>query len=52
MAARKKIPFFAVSALKREGLRPLVGALAEALDRLAVKAADRTPPAEGSGTGR
>ena len=52
MAARRKVPFFAVSALKREGLRPLVGALAAALDRLAEKAADGTPPAGGSGTGR
>jgi GTP-binding protein len=35
MAARKKIPFFAISALKRDGLRPLVAALARELDRLA-----------------
>ncbi|MCK7477052.1 MAG: hypothetical protein M0C28_05695 [Candidatus Moduliflexus flocculans] len=35
MAARKKLPFFAISAIKREGLRPLVGALAAALDGLA-----------------
>ena len=34
MAARKKIPFFAISALKREGLKPLVAALARSLDRL------------------
>jgi len=32
MAARKKIPFFAISALKREGLKPLVEALARALE--------------------
>jgi len=35
MAARKKIPFFAISAIKREGLKPLIEALARALDRLA-----------------
>jgi GTP-binding protein len=35
LAARKKIPLFAVSALKREGLRPLVEALARRLDELA-----------------
>jgi GTP-binding protein len=35
MAARKKIPFFAISALKREGLNVLVGALARSLDELA-----------------
>jgi GTP-binding protein len=34
MAARKKIPFFAISALKREGLKPLVAALARTLERL------------------
>ena len=34
MAARKKIPFFAISALKREGLKPLVEALARTLERL------------------
>jgi GTP-binding protein len=34
MAARKKIPFFAVSALNREGLKPLVDAMARTLDRL------------------
>jgi GTP-binding protein len=31
LAARKKIPFFAVSALKAEGLRPLVKAMADLL---------------------
>jgi GTP-binding protein len=34
MAARKKIPFFAISAIKREGLKPLVEALARELGRL------------------
>lgn len=34
MAARKKIPCFAISALKREGLKPLVEALARSLERL------------------
>jgi GTP-binding protein len=34
MAARKKIPFFAISALKREGLKPLVDAVARALERM------------------
>lgn len=33
MAARKKIPFFAISAIKREGLKPLIEALARALNR-------------------
>jgi GTP-binding protein len=47
MAARRKLPFFAVSALKREGLRPLVGALAAALDRLAEEAAESAPAAKG-----
>jgi GTP-binding protein len=41
MAARRKIPFFAISALKREGLKPLVEALARALER----------PGEGAGSG-
>jgi GTP-binding protein len=40
MAARKKIPFFAISALKREGLKPLVAALTRSLDRLAETAKD------------
>lgn len=34
LAARKKIPFFAISAIKGEGLRPLVGAMVKTLDRL------------------
>jgi GTP-binding protein len=37
MAARRKIPFFAVSALKREGLKALVEAVACELDRLGEK---------------
>jgi GTP-binding protein len=37
LAARKKIPLFAISALKREGLKPLVEALARTLDRLGEK---------------
>jgi hypothetical protein len=41
MAARKKIPFFAISAIKREGLKPLVGALARSLERLEEKSGDR-----------
>ena len=35
MAARKKIPFFAISAIKREGLKPLVEALARRIEKLA-----------------
>ena len=31
MAARKKIPFFVISALKAQGLKPLVGAMAKTL---------------------
>ncbi len=31
MAARKKIPFFVISALKAEGLKPLVEAMAKTL---------------------
>jgi len=34
MAARKRIPFFAISALKGEGLRQLVAAMARTLERL------------------
>lgn len=34
MAGRKKIPFYAISALKNEGLRPLVEAMAKTLERL------------------
>jgi GTP-binding protein len=35
LAARRKIPFFAVSALKREGLKPLVEGLARRLEEIA-----------------
>ncbi len=35
MAARKKIPFFAISAIKSEGLKPLIEALARGIERLA-----------------
>jgi GTP-binding protein len=34
MASRKKIPFFAISALKKQGLKPLVQAVAHMLERL------------------
>jgi len=34
LAGRKKIPFFAVSALKGEGLKPLVRAMAQMLERM------------------
>ena len=34
MAARKKIPLFAISALKREGLKPLVEAVARMLENV------------------
>jgi GTP-binding protein len=40
MAARKKIPFFAVSALKSEGLKPLLDALARELDKTGGKAGE------------
>lgn len=50
MAARKKLPFFAISAIKSEGLRPLVGALAAALDRLAEEAGAASPPVKGTET--
>jgi GTP-binding protein len=50
MAARKKLPFFAISAIKSEGLRPLVGALAAALDRLAEEAGAAAPPLKRSET--
>ena len=50
MAARKKLPFFAISAIQSEGLRPLVGALAAALDRLAEEAGAAAPPVKGTET--
>ncbi|MGZ5515293.1 MAG: GTPase ObgE [Candidatus Aminicenantales bacterium] len=37
MASRKKIPVFAISALKKDGLKPLVEAVARTLDELAEK---------------
>jgi len=40
MAARRKLPFFAVSALKGEGLKPLVDALARELDKTGGKAGE------------
>jgi GTP-binding protein len=43
MAARKKIPFFAVSALKNEGLKPLVRAMAAALARQEMEREGGTP---------
>ena len=49
MAARKKIPLFAISALKREGLKPLVEAVARTLEGLAGKDGNETPPANESG---
>jgi hypothetical protein len=42
MAARKKIPFFAISALRREGLKPLVDAVARALERFREEAGKET----------
>ena len=41
MAARKKIPFFAISAIKREGLKPLVEGLARTLEQLGEKTKSR-----------
>ena len=49
MASRKKIPVFAISALKAEGLKPLVEAVARTLGRLAEKDGGGTPPVKGSG---
>jgi GTP-binding protein len=43
LAARKKIPFFAISAIKGEGLRPLVGAMVKTLDRLDSESPRETP---------
>ncbi|MEN6310950.1 MAG: GTPase, partial [Acidobacteriota bacterium] len=37
MAAKKKIPFFAISAIKSEGLRPLIAAMAKILEGLEEK---------------
>jgi len=41
MAARKKIPFFAISAIKSEGLKPLIEALARGIERLAEADGDK-----------
>jgi GTP-binding protein len=43
MAARRKIPLFAVSAIKGEGLKPLVGALARELGRIREKDGSGAP---------
>jgi len=43
LAARKKIPFFAISAIKGEGLLPLVGAMVKTLDRLESESPRETP---------
>ena len=42
-AAGKKIPFFAISAIKEEGLRPLVEALARGLARLGEGSGEGSP---------
>jgi len=44
MAARKKIPVFAISALKGEGLKPLVEAVARTLEELAGSDGSKAPP--------
>jgi GTP-binding protein len=49
MAARRKIPMFAISALKREGLKPLVEAVARTLDRLAATDGSGAPAGKRSG---
>ena len=43
LAARRKMPFFAMSALKGEGLRPLVRAMAGTLERLEETGAGGAP---------
>ena len=43
MAARRKIPVFAISALKREGLKPLVAAVARLLEQLTEKNGNGAP---------
>jgi GTP-binding protein len=43
MAARRKIPVFAISALKREGLKPLVAAVARMLEQLTEKNGSAAP---------
>jgi GTPase len=49
LAARRKIPFFAVSALKREGLKPLVEAAARQLAEIAAATGSQAPAAKGPG---
>ncbi|HMA54281.1 MAG TPA: GTPase, partial [Acidobacteriota bacterium] len=49
LAARKKIPLFAISALKKEGLKPLVEAAARMLGRLAEEDGSGEPPADEPG---
>jgi GTP-binding protein len=49
MAARRKIPVVAISALKREGLKPLVEAVARTLDGLAAAEGSGAPPVKGPG---
>jgi GTP-binding protein len=41
MAGRKKIPFYAISAIKGEGLSRLVGAMAKTLDGLEKKGGEK-----------
>ncbi|MFO7733982.1 MAG: GTPase ObgE [Candidatus Aminicenantes bacterium] len=43
LAAGKKIPFFAISAIKEEGLRPLIEALARGLARLGEGSGEGSP---------
>jgi putative protein kinase ArgK-like GTPase of G3E family len=49
MAARKKIPLFAISALKGEGLKALVEAIARTLAGLVEKDGSPAPPANEQG---
>jgi len=44
LAARKKLPFFAVSAHKADSLRPLVAALADLVRELKASAPDPENP--------
>jgi len=47
LAARRKIPFFAISALKREGLKPLVEAVARKLAEIEAASGTGEPGAKG-----
>lgn len=49
LAARRGIPLFAISALKREGLKPLVEAVARTLAELEDRRGSGAPPVNGSG---